>query len=26
DKKYFSPIPQTEINKAPNLIQNPGYN
>ena len=26
DKMYFSPIPQTEINKAPNLIQNPGYN
>ncbi|MBT3445208.1 MAG: RagB/SusD family nutrient uptake outer membrane protein [Flavobacteriaceae bacterium] len=26
DKGYFSPIPQTEINKSPNLIQNPGNN
>ncbi len=26
DKGYFSSIPQTEINKSPNLIQNPWYN
>jgi hypothetical protein len=26
DEKYiFFPIPQSEINKNPNLIQNPGY-
>ena len=25
DKMYYLPIPQTEINKTPALIQNPGY-
>ena len=26
DKNYYVPIPQAEINKNPNLVQNPGYN
>ena len=26
DKNYYVPIPQAEINKNPNLEQNPGYN
>ena len=25
DKNYLVPIPQSEINKNPNLVQNPGY-
>lgn len=25
DKNYFVPISQDEINKNPNLVQNPGY-
>ncbi len=25
DKMYYLPIPQTEMNKNPNLVQNPGY-
>ncbi len=25
DKMYYLPIPQDEINKNPNLVQNPGY-
>jgi starch-binding outer membrane protein, SusD/RagB family len=26
EKMYYLPIPQDEINKNPNLVQNPGYN
>ncbi len=26
DKMYYLPVPQDEINKNPNLVQNPGYN
>lgn len=26
EKMYYLPIPQTEIEKNPNLVQNPGYN
>lgn len=25
EKKWFNPIPQSEIDKNPELIQNPGY-